>query len=300
MEAFNVSSVSFYLRHEVISYRRGDSLEERIASLYEFLRSRYPGLAKNFLTFVTFLKHIAPDRVESFLESMESLFDAERKRSSKASLDSLKSLSLKLDLTIGMFEKVGESGEVISAQLSLRLTINYQRGADPVKEVDPLVLDMKGDGIKLSGLRNPAYFDIDGDGKMERVSFVEGDDAFLFLDFNMNRFLDGGWELVGDGWGFKNGFEMLKAFDLNGDGRITPKDRVYSSLYIFQDLNGDKKVQASEVRSIAEAGILEINLFYTSLSLKLNSTDKLIALSSYKSSMRKEEYQIGDVLLSYI
>jgi len=249
---------------------------------------------------VTFLKHIAPDRVESFLESMESLFDAERKRSSKASLDSLKSLSLKLDLTIGMFEKVGESGEVISAQLSLRLTINYQRGADPVKEVDPLVLDMKGDGIKLSGLRNPAYFDIDGDGKMERVSFVEGDDAFLFLDFNMNRFLDGGWELVGDGWGFKNGFEMLKAFDLNGDGRITPKDRVYSSLYIFQDLNGDKKVQASEVRSIAEAGILEINLFYTSLSLKLNSTDKLIALSSYKSSMRKEEYQIGDVLLSYI
>lgn len=298
MDALGVSKIGGFSTYESSFNFRKATVEERIASLYGLLRSKDVTLAKNFLTFVTFLKHLAPDMIEDFLDSFEGVLSVKNLAANSSSTFRSMSLHFRLDLKIGIVERVNEGGDVTSTRMFLRLKIDYRMNLTQVKEADPLVLDMNGDGIRLSGLYNPAYFDIDGDGREEKISFVEGDDAFLFLDLNMNKFLDNGWELVGDQFGFKNGFDFLKAFDFNEDDKISSEDPVYRLLYVFQDLNMDKRVQPSEIKSLPEVGISKIGLSYLSMSIKLNNTDRLIALSSYRSAMG--ERKIGDAVLGYM
>ena len=50
------------------------------------------------------------------------------------------------------------------------------------QEGDPLVLNLAGDGISLTGVEAGVLFDINGDGRQERTSFIRGDDAFLAVD----------------------------------------------------------------------------------------------------------------------
>ncbi len=300
MEALSVSSLRASLRYEEVLALKGNPREDRIASLYDTLRVKNPKLARDFLTMVSFLKEVAPEMVDDFLDLVDQAVKSDRKTPlSRSSTAMVESISFKLDLKIGVVEKQDGNGDVVSTRLLLKLRLDYKKEVKVVKKMDPIVLDLKGDGIKLTGLRNPAEFDIDGDGQKEKVSFVEGDDAFLFLDLNMNKFLDNGWELIGDQWGFKNGFEMLKAFDFNNDNLISPEDPIYKLLYIFQDLNGDKKVEPFEIRSLEEAGIFKLNLSYKSVSVKLNNTDKLIAISSYKSSTRSMHLKMADAVLGY-
>ncbi|MCD6362396.1 MAG: hypothetical protein J7M13_00095 [Synergistetes bacterium] len=300
MEALSVSSLRASLRYEEVLALKGNPREDRVASLYDTLRLKDPKLARDFLTMVSFLKEVAPEMVDDFLDLVDQAVKSDKKAPvSESSAAMVESLSFKLDLKIGVVEKQDDSGDVISTRLLLKLKIDYRREVKAVKKMDPIVLDMKGDGIKLTGLKNPAEFDIDGDGRKEKVSFVEGDDAFLFLDLNMNRFLDNGWELIGDQWGFKNGFEMLKTLDFNKDNAISPEDPVYKLLYIFQDLNGDRKVEPFEIRSLKEAGIFKLDLSYRSVSIKLNNTDRLIAISSYKSTMHSLRLRMADAVLGY-
>lgn len=300
MEAVNFLSLGASTRYEVSFSLRGLSREnDRINSIYEILKSKDVTLGKNFLIFVTFLKQVAPDLVEGFLDMVEaslSIGDGTLMRKNSGGL----SFSFRFDLKIVLAEKSIRGENSFSTRLTLIFALEFRDGATQRKEMDPIVLDMNGDGIRLSGLDNPMYFDIDGDGIKEKVSFVEGEDAFLFLDLNKNKFLDGGWELVGDNCGFKNGFEMLRAFDYNSDGKITPEDPIYSLLYIFQDLNKNKRIEPWENRSLHDAKVTEIELLYSNVDIKLNETDRLIAISSYKSALSKGRLRVGDVILSYL
>ncbi|MDD3378298.1 MAG: hypothetical protein PHF08_12700, partial [Candidatus Riflebacteria bacterium] len=63
---------------------------------------------------------------------------------------------------------------------------------------DPLVLDLSGEGIKLSKAGEGAYFDITGDGKKENVAWVRENTAFLTYDRNGNGVIDDGTEFFGD------------------------------------------------------------------------------------------------------
>jgi hypothetical protein len=52
---------------------------------------------------------------------------------------------------------------------------------------DPLVLDLDGNGIEFSELRNSrVYFDLDGDKFRERTAWLNGSDGFLAVDANNN------------------------------------------------------------------------------------------------------------------
>ena len=53
--------------------------------------------------------------------------------------------------------------------------------------VDPLVLDLDGDGLELNARTSIApFYDADGDGFGEQTGWVRGDDAFLVRDLNVN------------------------------------------------------------------------------------------------------------------
>jgi hypothetical protein len=119
-------------------------------------------------------------------------------------------------------------------------------------EVDPLVFDLGGNGIQTTGIRNGANFDMTGDGKQERSSFVTGDDFLLATDRNKNGQIDSIKELFGDANGFADGIAELKSHDSNKDGIINEKDKVWNELVLFNYTHG--------IVPIAQAGISEINL----------------------------------------
>lgn len=58
--------------------------------------------------------------------------------------------------------------------------------------VDPLVLDLDGDGIETVGvgITSPVLFDQNGDGVKEGTGWIKADDGFLVLDRNGNGAID--------------------------------------------------------------------------------------------------------------
>lgn len=138
----------------------------------------------------------------------------------------------------------------------------YVNMAVYLKVMDPLVLDLEGDGIELRGVEEGVVFDLKGDGTQVRTGFVRGDDALLFLDDNGNGICDNGNELFGDQQGHAHGFAKLSTHDLNSDGIIDDKDGVYDKLRVWNDFNGDGICQEDEVRSLRDAGVAAIGLGY--------------------------------------
>lgn len=112
----------------------------------------------------------------------------------------------------------------------------------------PILIDLRGDGLHLTGLDESVWFDIDADGSLEEISWSAGseDDVFLAFDRNGNGAIDDGSELFGNhtplssGELASNGFEALYEFDLmarggNADGTITSEDRGYTDLMLWLD-----------------------------------------------------------------
>ena len=90
------------------------------------------------------------------------------------------------------------------------------------------------------------------------------------LDRNNDGQITSGQELFGDqtllanGRRADSGFEALREFDSNRDGRIDAKDEVYSKLKIWRDLNGDGISQAEELKALGDYNIASISLSSTS------------------------------------
>ena len=86
------------------------------------------------------------------------------------------------------------------------------------------------------------------------------------LDRDNDGKITSGQELFGDQTTLSNGdkaasgFEALAEFDDNKDGKIDAKDIVYAKLRLWQDANGDGVSQADELKLLADAGVMAINL----------------------------------------
>ena len=136
--------------------------------------------------------------------------------------------------------------------------------------VDPLILDLNGDGLATTNLdQSDVYFDLDSNGFAERTAWIDANDGLLVLDRNGDGKITNGQELFGDqtllsnGTRATSGFEALREFDDNKDGKIDASDIVYLKLKVWQDLNRDGVSQAEEMKSLADVGIKAINLSST-------------------------------------
>jgi hypothetical protein len=131
--------------------------------------------------------------------------------------------------------------------------------------IDPLVLDLDGDGVELSSLgfglnASTTYFDIDNDGFAERTAWVRGGDGLLALDQNNNGKIDNQSELFGDSAIFADGFAALKSLDSNNDNKITSADSQWSRLRVWVDGDKDAVTDAGELKTLAALNITQINL----------------------------------------
>jgi hypothetical protein len=142
------------------------------------------------------------------------------------------------------------------------------------------VFDVAGDSRVFTSASKGVRFDLDGDGKLERVAWTrpDSDDSFLFLDTNGNRLVDSGRELAGSAWIMPDGRQVPEAFvslvlmqglSTGGPGPvpagaevINGDDEVYSRLRLWTDRNHNGASEQTELRTLTNAGVLEISLMF--------------------------------------
>ncbi|QHQ35808.1 BapA/Bap/LapF family prefix-like domain-containing protein [Algicella marina] len=133
--------------------------------------------------------------------------------------------------------------------------------------VDPLVIDLDGDGIELSSVENStANFDLDGNGFAERTGWVDADDGILVRDIDADGNIRDISELFGDTDGHVDGFSNLSSFDENADGVIDASDAIFAELQIWRDLDQDGVSDSGELFSMSAIGITAISLSTTALN----------------------------------
>jgi hypothetical protein len=134
---------------------------------------------------------------------------------------------------------------------------------------DPLIIDLDGDGIETTNVKDGAYFDHDGNGFAEQTGWAASDDGLLVMDRNNDGMINDGKELFGDqtilsnGQRASNGFQALSELDSNADGKIDSNDTAFANLKIWQDIDGDGYSTSDELKTLDEVGIKSINLTST-------------------------------------
>ncbi|MBI1860812.1 MAG: hypothetical protein HYR96_07840 [Deltaproteobacteria bacterium] len=137
------------------------------------------------------------------------------------------------------------------------------------KQYSPLVLDLTGEGFKLTDAPSGVIFDLNATGNPIPTAWILGsNNAFLVLDRNNNGVIDDGGELFGsattlsNGKRAANGFEALKEFDDNHDGVIDQKDAAYATLRLWFDRNKNAVTDRGELMTLKRAGVESISLNY--------------------------------------
>ena len=131
----------------------------------------------------------------------------------------------------------------------------------------PIVIDIAGDGIALTGPSDGVDFDLNGNGTRDRLGWTRpnSDDAWLALDRDGNGTIDRGAELFGDftaqpASSNKNGFLALAEFDSNRDGVIDSRDSVFENLRLWQDKNHNGISESEELHTLTELNVKALEL----------------------------------------
>jgi hypothetical protein len=141
----------------------------------------------------------------------------------------------------------------------------------------PVLVDVAGDGFRLTDNAGGVNFDIDGDGARDRLSWTQAgsDDAWLALDRDGDGRVGGGRELFGNftpqpdppAGEARNGFLALAVYDRpeqggNSDGVIDAGDSVFASLRLWQDANHDGVSAPEELHTLPSLGLATLELKY--------------------------------------
>ncbi len=126
-------------------------------------------------------------------------------------------------------------GREINFQLELAMSREFYQEtaihirAGDAKSVDPLVINFGGSAAELTDAK--FAFDLDNDGREEKIARLGRGSGYLALDLNDNGRIDNGRELFGPKSG--NGFAELSTYDSDNNKWLDEKDPVYDKLRVW-------------------------------------------------------------------
>lgn len=175
-------------------------------------------------------------------------------------------------------EVTTEDGRAINFSLDMSLDRAFlsrteqetlvQKWQERVNLTDPLVISLDGKAPRLSDAG--FEFDLNADGTMEKISFVNSGSGFLAFDKNNDNIVNDGSELFGPGTG--NGFGDLAAFDEDQNNWIDENDAVFSKLSVWtKDEKGKDRLI-----SLKDAGIGAISLDYADTLFNMTQSDNTL------------------------
>ncbi len=154
----------------------------------------------------------------------------------------------------------------------------------------PIIIDTTGTGFHLTNFEDGVRFDITGDGRVQKISWIAAGSTNGWLALPHDGKVTTGKELFGNFTpqppsDHPNGFLALAVYDLpekggNGDGVIDWHDAVWPKLRIWIDKNHDGVAQPDELFTLPSLGVNSLALTY----VESKYTDKFGNQFRYKGS----------------
>ncbi|AWK40593.1 S8 family serine peptidase [Photorhabdus laumondii] len=173
--------------------------------------------------------------------------------------------------------------------------------------VDPLLLDLSGNGVHMTDIRDGVLFDMDNSGTLKRSGWADRNTGILVIDDGSGQIKNAG-QMFSEYYGgkagingaagekkFKEGFGALASEDANKDGVIDERDPIWSKLRVWVDGTHDAKVDAGELKTLAEWGITQINV-RASNKTDVRDGNKVVASGSFTINGKTQEVLAVDFL----
>jgi Ca2+-binding RTX toxin-like protein len=166
------------------------------------------------------------------------------------------------------------------------------------KSSSPLVFDLDGDGIEITQLsdKSTTLFDLNADGRRTQMAWASPDDAFLALDRDGNGLIDTGKELFGDQTVLANGKKAADGYaaqaelDSNHDGQLDAQDARFADLRLWRDLDQNGISDSSELLTLAQLDITQINLNKTAGTQTLADGTRLDGTATFTQGGQMRTY----------
>ncbi|MEY4475273.1 MAG: hypothetical protein RL248_1040, partial [Pseudomonadota bacterium] len=136
--------------------------------------------------------------------------------------------------------------------------------------VDPLLLDLSGKGVAMTGIDDGVLFDTDNSGTLKRTGWVGSDTGMLVIDNGSGK-IDNISQMYSEYYGgaagvngqpgekrYQDGFAALASEDSDGNGAIDRHDPIWGKLRIWQDASHNGKVEKGELKTLDEWRISQI------------------------------------------
>ena len=164
---------------------------------------------------------------------------------------------------------------------------NLFSDAPKVQNVDPLILDLNGNGVELIAFKDSKVsFDVDNDNYKENTGWVKGTDGILVEDKNNNGKIDNITETISEHYtsNVADGLEALKTLDSNNDGKFDSSDAKWNDLKVWVDANEDGVTDQGELKTLSELNIQSIDLSRTIAYHERIAGNPVLSRSTYTTT----------------